>query len=145
MAIMSYFRQDDRWEWDGAVQREKYVTGELVAVKALSSDVVARDPEIVERFVREGQALRQLNHPNIETVHDFDTHEGVDFLVTEYVSGSTLRDRLAQGPLPEAEVIALGMQLAAALEERPAVERTVTPSSLPMTYASVVLPSPGGP
>jgi len=37
-------------------------TGELVAVKALNSGVVARDPDLLERFVREGQTLRQLNH-----------------------------------------------------------------------------------
>ena len=40
-------------------------TGELVAVKALDPRVVARDPGILERFVREGEALRQLDHPNI--------------------------------------------------------------------------------
>jgi serine/threonine protein kinase len=40
-------------------------TGELVAVKALNPQVMARDPAMLERFVREGEALGQLNHPNI--------------------------------------------------------------------------------
>jgi serine/threonine-protein kinase len=41
------------------------LTGELVAVKVLNPEVVAHAPDLVERFVREGEALRQLNHPNI--------------------------------------------------------------------------------
>ena len=40
-------------------------TGETVAVKALNSEILANDPDLLKRFVREGEALRQLNHPNI--------------------------------------------------------------------------------
>jgi serine/threonine protein kinase len=45
-------------------------TGETVAIKVLKPDVVASDPDIVARFIREGEALRQLNHPNIVKVVD---------------------------------------------------------------------------
>ncbi len=62
-------------------------------------------------------ALSQLNHPNIATVHDFDTQDGVDFLVMEHVTGVSLAQKLAAGPLPEKEVAALGIQIAEALEE----------------------------
>jgi serine/threonine protein kinase/tetratricopeptide (TPR) repeat protein len=69
-------------------------TGELVAVKALDPGVVARDPGILERFVREGEALRQLDHPNIvrmiAAVEDEDRH----YLVMEYVAGGSLHDLL---------------------------------------------------
>jgi serine/threonine protein kinase len=50
----------------GAVYRATDThTGDVVAVKALNPQVVARDPGILERFVREGEALRQLNHPKL--------------------------------------------------------------------------------
>src|SRR5512136_531304 len=62
-------------------------TGELVAVKALNPQVVARDPDILERFVREGESLRQLNHPNIVRMIAAGEEQGQHYLVVEYVSG----------------------------------------------------------
>ena len=56
------------------------LTGELVAVKALDPRIVARDPRILARFVREGEALRQLNHPNIVRVVVAVEEEGRPFL-----------------------------------------------------------------
>ena len=74
----------------GAVYRATDTqTGELVAVKALDPQVVACDPEILERFVREGQALRQLNHPNIVRMIAAVEEQGQHYLVVEYVSGGT--------------------------------------------------------
>jgi tetratricopeptide (TPR) repeat protein/predicted Ser/Thr protein kinase len=70
-----------------------------------------------KRFRKEALALAQLNHPNIGTVYDFDTQGDVDFLVMEFIPGETLGQRLAKGPLPEKEWIAVGLQIAAALEE----------------------------
>jgi len=64
-------------------------TGEIVAVKALNPQVVARDPEILERFVREGQALRQLNHPNIVRMIAAIQEQGQPYLIVGYVSGGT--------------------------------------------------------
>jgi serine/threonine protein kinase len=46
-------------------------SGESVAVKALNPEVLARDPDLLERFQREGEALRRLNHPNIVSLEDF--------------------------------------------------------------------------
>jgi ABC-type oligopeptide transport system substrate-binding subunit len=74
-------------------------TGELVAVKALDPTVVARAPDILERFVREGEALRQLNHPNIVRMVAAVEEEGQHYLVMEYVAGGSLQDLLdAQRP-----------------------------------------------
>jgi len=91
-------------------------TGELVAIKALDPRVVARDPGILERFVREGEALRQLDHPNIvrmvAAVEDGDQH----YLVMEYVAGGSLHDLLeAQGSLPILRVLEIALELADAL------------------------------
>lgn len=106
-----------------------------VAVKMLPAGTLADEPAR-KRFRNEALALSKLNHANIETVHDFDTRDGIDFLVTEYLSGPTLRDRLSQGSLPETEVIVLGMQLAAALEEaheKGVIHRDLKPSNIILT------------
>ncbi|MGH9532125.1 MAG: protein kinase domain-containing protein, partial [Terriglobales bacterium] len=87
-----------------------------VALKVLPlgtlTDEIAR-----KRFRKEALTLSRLNHPNIGTIHDFDMQDGVDFLVMEYVSGQTLAELLRTGPLPEKEVVRLGMEIAGALEE----------------------------
>ena len=51
---------------------------------------LAADPERRERFERETKAIAALNHPHICTLHEFDTHEGIDFLVMEHLEGETL-------------------------------------------------------
>jgi len=91
-------------------------TGEPVAVKALNPGVVARDPDILERFVREGQALRQLNHPNIVRMVTALEEDGRHYLVMEYVSGGSLEDVLArQGRLPPKRVVEVALEVADAL------------------------------
>src|SRR5713101_2702297 len=60
-----------------------------VAVKVLPPGVLA-DETARKRFRREALTLSKLTHPNIATVHDFDTQDDRDFLVMEYVSGETL-------------------------------------------------------
>jgi eukaryotic-like serine/threonine-protein kinase len=85
-----------------------------VAIRVLPPGTLAHEPSR-KRFRKEAMALSRLNHPNIATIHDFDTEEGVDFLVMEYIPGITLSGRLTSRALPEKEVIALGTQLAEGL------------------------------
>ncbi|MBI2955679.1 MAG: protein kinase, partial [Acidobacteria bacterium] len=59
-----------------------------VAIKVLPAGMLA-DEQARKRFRKEAEALSKLNHPNIQTVHDFDTQEGMDFLVVELVRGPT--------------------------------------------------------
>jgi serine/threonine-protein kinase len=87
-----------------------------VALKVLPAGTLA-DEAARRRFRKEALALAKLNHPNIGTVYDFDTQEGVDFLVMEFIAGGTLANRVAGGALPEKEVATLGAQIATALEE----------------------------
>lgn len=106
-----------------------------VAIKVLPTGPLA-DERARKRFRREALALSTLNHPNIQTVHDFDTQDGVDFLVTEYVAGLTLSDRVADGPLPEKDVLRLGVQLGeglAAAHAKGIVHRDLKPSNLRVT------------
>src|SRR5688500_7119669 len=68
-----------------------------VAVKVLTAQS-SRDPEARRRFEVEARAASALNHPNILTLHDVGNEGGVEYIVTELVSGTTLRAELAAGP-----------------------------------------------
>jgi len=106
-----------------------------VALKLLPAGTLT-DETARKRFRREALALSQLNHPNIVTVHDFDTQDGVDFLVLERVAGETLDARLASGPMSEREVLKLGAQLAAGLEaahQHGVVHRDLKPANVRIT------------
>jgi eukaryotic-like serine/threonine-protein kinase len=106
-----------------------------VALKVLQAGMFTGETAR-KRFRREALALSKLNHPNIATIHDFDTHEGVDFLVMEYVAGETLSDKLRGVPLAEKEVARLGMQLAeglAAAHEQGIIHRDLKPGNTRLT------------
>jgi serine/threonine-protein kinase len=103
-----------------------------VALKVLPAGALA-DEAARKRFRKEALTLSRLNHPHIAAVYDFDSQEGVDFLVMELVPGRPLSERLAAGPLPEPEIRALGAQIAEALEaahERGVVHRDLKPANI---------------
>lgn len=106
-----------------------------VALKLLPTGAFS-DEATRKRLKREALLLSRLNHPRIETVYDFDTAEGIDFLVVEYVCGETLEARLARGRLPEDEAVRVGTQVAEALEEAHRlgiVHRDLKPSNVVIT------------
>jgi len=73
--------------------------GRDVAVKVLN-DRAAANPSRIERFAREARAVARLSHPNILDIHDFGTHDGITYAVTELLKGHTLADRIDKGPIP---------------------------------------------
>ena len=87
-----------------------------VALKVLSTGALGTN-QARSQLRKEALALAQLNHAHIGAVYDFDTQDGLDFLVMEFVAGTTLADRLPQTKLPEREVLTLAAQIAHALEE----------------------------
>jgi len=89
--------------------------GRRVALKVLP-DALADEPEMRERFRREARVASALNHPNICTVHEILEHDGRPVLVMERMHGQTLAERMDGKPMPTATVLALGDQLADALE-----------------------------
>jgi eukaryotic-like serine/threonine-protein kinase len=106
-----------------------------VAIKVLPTGALFDDPSR-KRFRKEALALSKLNHPNIATIHDFDTQHGLDFLVMEYIPGITLSQKLPAGALPEKEVLRLGIQLSdglAAAHEHGIVHRDLKPGNLRLT------------
>ncbi|HVN17210.1 MAG TPA: protein kinase [Dongiaceae bacterium] len=107
--------------------------GHNVALKILPDGI---DDHSRRLFRKEAHALSKLNHPNIVTVLDFDTQEGIDFLVMEYVSGLALDERVREGALPEKEAIRIGVQLAEALtaaHQQGVVHRDLKPGNLRLT------------
>ena len=69
-----------------------------VAIKILPQSL-ASDRERLERFQQEARILSALNHPNLMAIYDVGSQDGVHFLVSEFLEGQTLRERLAAGPL----------------------------------------------
>src|SRR6266849_2033854 len=85
---------------------------------------------------RKHLALAKLNHPNIATIFEFNSQNSTDYLVTEYISGLTLDEKLVSGALSEKEVVGLGMQLAqglSAAHEHGIVHRDLKPANLRLT------------
>ena len=106
-----------------------------VALKVLPARMLT-DEAARKRFRKEALALSKLNHPNIATIYDFDTQDGVDFLVMEYVEGTTLSEKLSGHSLPEKDVARLGGQVADALEEaheHGVIHRDLKPSNVMVT------------
>ncbi len=91
-------------------------TGEKIAVKELRPELIASMPELLERFRREGEALRKLNHPNIvKVLSTVDEDEG-HYIVMEFVGGGSLADLIAQQSLlPVDRAVAIALELSDAL------------------------------
>ena len=89
--------------------------GRDVAIKVPPAHLSA-NPEVRARFEREARAISQLNHPHICSLHDIGRQDDVDYLVMEYLEGETLAARLTKGPLPLAEVLRHGIEIANALD-----------------------------
>lgn len=106
-----------------------------VAIKVLPPGMLA-DEAARKRFRREALTLAKLNHPNIGTVYEFGSQEGLDFLVMEYVGGVAVDARLGSRPLAQKEVLRLGIQLAdglASAHEHGVIHRDLKPANMRLT------------
>ncbi len=106
-----------------------------VAIKVLPLGLLA-DKATRKRFRKEALALARLNHPNIAAVYDVGEQEGTDYLVMECVPGKSLAEEAKRPSQPEKEAVALGTQIAAALEEaheQGVVHRDLKPGNIMVT------------
>jgi len=108
----------------------------MVALKFLPAEL-AEDPERLRRLVKEAKAASALNHPNVCVIHEIgEAHGWPPFIVMEYVPGQSLADRIHGQGLDPREVVAIGIQVADALDEahaRGIVHRDIKPANIMVT------------
>jgi serine/threonine protein kinase/Tol biopolymer transport system component len=104
----------------------------IVAIKILPQSL-SSDPDRLGRFQQEARIVGALNHPNLMAIHDVGSQDGVHFLVSEFLEGQTLRERLQAGPLPQRRVNEYSLQIArglAAAHEKGIVHRDLKPENI---------------
>jgi serine/threonine protein kinase len=118
---------------DGRLNRD-------VALKVLPESFGA-DPDRMARFEREARILGALNHPNIAAIYGLEEFNSNRALVMELVSGETLADRIAKGPIPLDEALPVAKQVAEALEyahDRGVIHRDLKPANIKVTADGMV-------
>jgi eukaryotic-like serine/threonine-protein kinase len=107
----------------------------IVAIKVLPPSL-SNDPDRLARFEGEARVLSTLSHPNLLAIYDVGAQDGLHYLVSEFLEGQTLRDRLAGGALGQRKAAEYALQLAnglAAAHEKGIVHRDLKPENIFIT------------
>jgi serine/threonine protein kinase/Tfp pilus assembly protein PilF len=140
---VQHYRIDERLGAGGmgeVYRAEDLRLGRPVALKFLPA-ALKTDPESRARLLNEARAASMLRSPNIAVTYDIAEHDGVDFIVMEYVEGELLSARIAKGPLSIREAVEIGIQVADALDEahsRGIVHRDIKSANLIRTERGLV-------
>ena len=125
----------------GAVYKARDVRlDRFVALKVLPAEKIA-DPDRKRRFAQEARSASALNHPNIVTIYDIGSADGVDFIAMEYVAGRTLAELIDRRGMPLAEVLKYAVQIGDALSTAHAaglVHRDLKPANVMVTGRGLV-------
>ncbi len=111
-----------------------------VALKVLPPERLA-DPESKQRLLREARAASALNHPNIVTVHEIGSDNGVDFIAMEFVEGKSLHEIIPAKGLPLGKALDYAVQIAGGLAKAHAagiIHRDLKPGNIMVTSDGVV-------
>lgn len=103
-----------------------------VALKVMAP-ALAANAEFTERFLKEGRITAKLQHPNLVTVYDIGTHNGVYYLAAEFIPGGTLKERIAEGGLSVGEILDIMVEMARGLDfahQKGFVHRDVKPGNI---------------
>jgi len=106
-----------------------------VAIKVVPESL-ANDPERLQRFKHEARVFGALNHPNLLAIYDVGDEQGRHYLVSEYLDGRNLRDRLSEVPLSQRHVLELSVGIAkglAAAHEKGIIHRDLKPENIFIT------------
>ena len=112
-----------------------------LAIKILPLHL-SKDPVRKQRFEREAKTVSSLNHPHICVLHDVENQDGIDYLVMEYVDGTTLAKRLEKGPPPLEQALKCGGEIADALDNAHRagiVHRDLKPGNVMLTASGAKL------
>src|SRR5262245_34924555 len=112
-----------------------------IAVKVLAPSL-SGNAEHRQRFEREARTVAALSHPHICPVYDIGVHDGLDYLVMEYLEGESLAARIAKGPLPIDEALRYAIQIADALDQahrHGVVHRDLKPGNVMLTKGGAKL------
>lgn len=103
------------------------------AIKLMAAEM-SQDNILEERFIREGQIITRLQHPHIVTIYDIGLSDAGYFMVMEYLSGGSLKDKIKQkGRLSQEESLSITRQIGSALDyahQQGVIHRDVKPANI---------------
>lgn len=111
-----------------------------IALKILTAHFET-DVERINRFKKEARAVSALNHPNIITIYAIEETETGNFIATEFIDGHTLRERIAEQPLPWQEAVKIAIQITGALKTAHSVgiiHRDIKPANIMIRRDGIV-------